>query len=137
MKIKLYASVDLREWKPSFFFKGIRAGEIDGEANGEPAILVQSDYFPLGVNIQEIIVEFMKETKEILVDHDDDVELVGEGLIAEDATDYGGLKEGFDSTKYTMYGSYVKEIRADEIVGLHYGFFSDDETKFYVDGKWV
>ncbi len=116
-------------------FNGVTGGGSRGDVSRE-VILCQSHPFPSGCGDEDEaiplkIVEFNKELKDIYIDYDDGNEVLEyagqlEGvdkqpwfdLLPEGVETYAGLKdeqlEGF-----SMYGSYVKEIKAHEIVAVH------------------
>jgi len=136
MKVTLYASIQWNHWKERMRFEGVKAGEVEGwtEDGKVTAILVQHTPFPLGSLEdwkQYVIVEFVKELSEIFVDYDDDVEAISSGALEEGAITYENFKGDID--EYCLFGAYVKEIRANEIVTIHIG--AEKDGKYYVDGK--
>lgn len=130
----------MEEWKTRFYTDGIKAGEIDGQSDEKPVILVQCKPFPMG-NYEfkpithMIVVEFLKDADKAYLDLDEGNELVEEGIISEDAKDYRELADDFDTEHYTMYGSYVEEILPEEIVAIHYAISDERKATFIMDGK--
>ena len=123
MKVKMYTSIMEEEWKQRFMTDGIKAGEVEGEANGERMILCQHVPFAYDTTGRRFaVLEFMKELGEILVDHDDDVEAAE--ILAEDAHTYGQLTP--EQIKgLSLYGACVKEVQQNEIVNVRWAHWED------------
>lgn len=140
MKIRMYATILSKFWNPAFLVRGIKAGETGEYSNEKSAILVQSQHFFAGQYFnkrftQSITIIFEKEASEIYLDYDDGVELIEKGIIKDGEKTYASLEEGFDSEAYQMYGSYVKEISAEEIVGLTFNVYDRETERYYINGR--
>ncbi len=106
---------------------------VQGPEN-KKVILCQSHPFPEGCgdedeDIPMKVVEFNKPLSEIYLDLDDGNEVLEADLLPGAPLTYGKLKEE-ELKDFCMFGSYVKEIKAHEIVKIHDGKFN------YNDG-WV
>ena len=149
-KIVLHASVLESEWRDKFLANGIKAGDIEGEANNQPAILVQSREFPLDSwdRITHMrVVTFEKDLGEVFVDWDDDVEAwdvieKAGHKYGEKGLTYGDVvKDASELDDYLLYGAFVKEIKPDEIKNIRKARFSsvdeDIDFEIYENGKWM
>jgi len=147
-EMKLYTSISSDEWNPSFLKRGIKAGEISGTSDGKPAILCQSKPFPL--DGFSMIVEFEKSLDQIYIDYDDDVDAplqisdeqwkkLREGCPLSELgvpLTYGqaGVTEK-ELKPYTMYGSYVVEIRPEEIRDVCPAYFDSEISGVFLVGS--
>ena len=125
----MYLSMFQSQWSEAFRTNGIKAGDLAHHtSNGVPVLLCQSEPFPLGEPGDGIIiiVSFNKSLSEIYVDHDDLNDAVEHDLISPRAITYEGANEA-ELSKTCMYGSYVKEIKPDEITGVFQGKWVGEE----------
>jgi hypothetical protein len=130
MNITLFTSVFEEQWNDKFRQRGIKAGEIEGEANGHPAILVMGLPFPLGdfdddKHHKIKIIEFVKDTNEVFIDwddfEDDDTNLTN--IVKYDESNkersYKGVNIRALIKLNGMSNSYVNEIKPNEINKVH------------------
>jgi len=146
--MKLYTSISSDEWDPSFIKKGVKAGQVSGTSDGKPAILCQRTPFPLDGFF--MIIEFEKELDQVFIDYDDwtDAPLQiskeqWEKLIKDEPLSeigvpltYGeaGLSER-DLEGYTMYGTYVLEIKPGEIRNVYPSYFDSEVSGVFLVGS--
>ncbi len=95
-------------------------------------ILCQSTPHPIGTGYEDEpclmkVVEFNKELKDVYLDYDDGNEVLEAKLLAEGAETYKGLKEE-QLEEFCMYGSFVKEIKAHEIVAVRNVAFDPEKS---------
>ena len=144
-KIRLMLCVSINDWKEEYR-RGMKVGDIEGmkanhdrgrkkignievmvEIGGEDALLCQMEPFVLynedeghdGEVLEQMIVEFIKDKGEVYVDWDGDPDA---GTLIEDkARTYESLDmEKMKEKGCHLFGSFVKEIRKEEIVEVHY-----------------
>lgn len=143
--MRWFASFYQGEFKERFRVEGVKAGETEGMSGGKPVILVQGLPFPPGSPIdmgplRGFIIEFWKDQEESFVDDDDGVEASEQKWIGWEDMDYSKLNkkgERAAARGECFYGSYVKEIRPEEIIAVHTYLYWEDEKSngFDVDGK--
>jgi len=125
--MKMYTTLDAEDYREDMLTAGIKPQDVSGMSNGERVILCQCTPFALDTSgeIDMIVVEFEKKLNEIYVDWDDDCESCGRGFIKDGAVTYEGADE--EKLKTTcMYGSYVKEIRPEEIIRVWKAKWTDE-----------
>jgi len=158
MRIVLYASILPSAWKKEYRTQGIKrvenvsdlyAQQRDGKGGYidiKDAILTQATPFwilfpnpPDWSN--EVVIQFSKELKDIYVDFGDEPsayadQLMPECLEGEEELTYEKLDvEKFLKQSAPLYGSWVKEIRPEEIMGV-YRLKHNSQTQL-VDGEEV
>jgi len=137
--VKLYHSLSKEEYERlNVRTEGLHAEDTNEYSGEDKAILVQHTPFVLGTEGEGefIIIEFEKKLNEVYIDYDDDIdawETIKKYKKEESPKTYEGIPES-ELDKYSLYGSYVKEIKPEEIIAIHTAEFRED-GKFLVDGK--
>ncbi len=121
--------------------RGLKVEDVPGHTSGGESVLLVSGlpFYP-GADTKRrktgVIVEFMKEASEVFVDYDDYVEAIEQGWLPDEEETYEKLSGEWQEE--ALYGSYVKEVRPEEIVAIHtYSIAKGDGTPFMVDGKEI
>ena len=134
-EISLCVSIWKKEWRERFLTEGIKAGEIEGIADiieeGKmktiPGILCQTEVYMSGVPPEEwedgedldfVVLGFCKKLNEVKIDWGDGNEAEENGLINKDAKTYEGCNIEELMELGCLFGSYVDEIKPEEIVGF-------------------
>jgi len=137
--MKLYHSLSKEEfYRLDVINKGLFAKDKNEYSGENKAILVQHTPFVWGTEGEGefIIIEFEKKLNEVYIDYDDDIEawdVIKKYSKEERPLTYEGIPES-ELDKFSLYGSYVKEIKPEEIKEIHTAEFRTD-GRFLVDGK--
>ena len=153
MKIILYATIGKKDWKEGYLKTGIKGvkkisglyAQTRNGRNVKDAILTQAVPFWMTTNEEEVIIQFKKDPKEILVDFGDSPDAYEKGIPPEADDTYEHLDpERVKDGTTCLYCSYVKEIRPEEILQVVYslpsGSDDGDVTCWKINGvdsdKW-
>ena len=132
-KIRMCISILEENWKEEFK-EGMKVGDLRMVASnykGEErdALLCQHTWFPEGCGdeVEKMkVIWFEKKLEDIHVDWDDEPEAYGEGVLKEGKDTY----EECDAEKLKemcMYGSYVEEIRKEEMICIEDRIWNPDD----------
>ena len=137
--MRLYHSMEKEEYERlNVAERGLYAKDKNEYSGTERAILVQHTPFILGTEGEGefIIIEFEKSLDEVYIDYDDDIEawdVVKKYSKEERPLTYKDVPEK-ELDKFSLYGSYVLEIKPEEIKAIHTAEFKED-GRFLVDEK--
>lgn len=119
--MRMCISILEENWKEEYR-EGMKVGDLrmtasNYEGEDREALLCQHTWFPEGGDkIEKMkVIWFEKKLEDIHVDWDDDVEAFEEDVLKEGADTYEGCDEE-KLGKMCMYGSYVEEIRREEMI---------------------